>query len=69
MLQQGYENQLGIQAHQQILEDSKLHIFKDPQEVDPVKRVAARNPSAKNQQSVSAKCAGPIHDTDEYGTW
>lgn len=42
MIPQGYANQLGAQAYQQVLDDPKNRISHDPQEVDPVKRVAER---------------------------
>ena len=42
MLPQSYENQLGAQAYEQVLGDPKVQISQNPQEVEPVKRVAAR---------------------------
>ncbi len=42
MLSQSYENQLGAQAYQQVLQDPKIKMSQDPREVDPVNRVAAR---------------------------
>jgi len=37
-----YENNLGSQAYQQVLHDPKNPISRNPQEVEPVRRVAAR---------------------------
>ena len=42
LLSEGYEMELGAQAYGQVLNDPKNHISKDPREVEPVKRVAAR---------------------------
>ena len=42
LLSQDYESQLGAQAYDQVLNDPKIAISKNPQEVEPVKRVAAR---------------------------
>lgn len=37
-----YEMELGAQAYQQILEDPKVQVSRDPREVEPVTRVAER---------------------------
>lgn len=37
-----YETQLGTQAYQEVLKDPKVRLSQDPEEVDPVKRVADR---------------------------
>lgn len=42
LLSQDYENQLGAQAYAQVLNDPKIQISKNPKEVEPVQRVAAR---------------------------
>jgi predicted Zn-dependent protease len=42
LLSEGYENQLGAQAYDQVLNDPKIQVSKNPKEVEPVKRVAAR---------------------------
>jgi predicted Zn-dependent protease len=41
-LPQSYENELGAQAYEQVLNDPKIRISQNPQEVDPVQRVATR---------------------------
>lgn len=38
----GYETRLGAQSYQQVLNDPRIKISHNPQEVDPVKRVADR---------------------------
>ena len=42
LLSQEEENRLGARAYQQVLQDPKVQISKDPREVGPVKRVANR---------------------------
>ena len=42
LLPQSYENELGAQAYKQVLNDPKIRLSQAPQEIDPVKRVAAR---------------------------
>ena len=49
MLPQSYENNLGAEAYEQVLEDPKNPISRDPQEVEPAKRVAARIIEAAKQ--------------------
>lgn len=49
MLPQSYENELGAQAYKQVLSDPKVRISKNPQEVEPVQRVAARIIEAAKQ--------------------
>ena len=42
MIPAGYENQMGEQAYQELFNDPQVTLSTNPQEVDPVKRVAAR---------------------------
>jgi predicted Zn-dependent protease len=42
LISEAQEQQMGVQAYQQVLNDPKNKISNDPKEVDPVKRVAAR---------------------------
>ncbi|NKB81876.1 MAG: M48 family metalloprotease [Nitrospirales bacterium] len=42
IIPQGYENQMGEQAYQELSNDPQITISTNPKEVDPVKRVAAR---------------------------
>jgi metalloendopeptidase OMA1, mitochondrial len=42
LLSESYEMELGAQAYNQVLNDPKIQISKNPKEVEPVKRVAAR---------------------------
>jgi len=44
-----YEMQLGVQAYQQVLNDPKVRLSKDPKDVDPVRRVADRIIAAAKQ--------------------
>jgi len=49
LLPQSYENDLGAQAYEQVLNDPKIRISQNPREVDPVHRVAARIIEAASQ--------------------
>ena len=49
LLSEGYEMELGAQAYSQVLNDPKNHISKNPKEVEPVQRVAARIIEAAKQ--------------------
>jgi len=49
LLPQSYENELGAQAYEQVLNDPKIRISRSPQEVDPVQRVATRIIEAAKQ--------------------
>ncbi|TAJ22798.1 MAG: M48 family peptidase [Nitrospirae bacterium] len=49
LLPTSYEDKLGDQAYAQILKDPKVRISRDPKEVDPVRRVAARIIDAAKQ--------------------
>ena len=42
LVSESQEMQLGAQAYEQVLKDPKVKLSRDPREVDPVKRVAAR---------------------------
>jgi predicted Zn-dependent protease len=42
LVSESQEMQLGAQAYEQVLKDPKIKISRDPREVEPVKRVAAR---------------------------
>ena len=42
LVSESQEIQLGAQAYEQVLKDPKVKISRDPREVEPVKRVAAR---------------------------
>ena len=48
MVPQSYESQLGAQAYQDVLRDPKLQMSHDRDEVEPVRRVAARIIEAAN---------------------
>lgn len=54
ILPQSYEQDLGAQAYRQVLQDPKLRISRDPQEVDPVRRVADRIIAAAKQSRYAA---------------
>ncbi|MBM4124659.1 MAG: M48 family metallopeptidase [Nitrospira sp.] len=60
LLPASYEDKLGDQAYAQVLKDPKVRISQDPQEVDPVKRVAARIIAAA-KQSKYAEAANRFH--------
>jgi predicted Zn-dependent protease len=49
LLPQSYENELGTQAYEQVLNDPKIRISQNPQEIEPVQRVAARIIEAAKQ--------------------
>lgn len=49
ILPEGYENQMGEQAYQQLVKDPKIRLSTNPIEVEPVKRVAARIIEAAKQ--------------------
>lgn len=49
ILSQSYEQELGAQAYQQVLQDPKIRISHDAQEVEPVQRVAKRIIAAAKQ--------------------
>ena len=53
-----YENNLGTQAYQQVLNDPKHKISQDPREVEPVKRVAARIIEAAKQSKYADTAKG-----------
>lgn len=42
LVSESQEMQLGAQAYEQVLKDPKINISRDPREIEPVKRVAAR---------------------------
>jgi metalloendopeptidase OMA1, mitochondrial len=49
MFPKSYENKLGAQAYQQVLQDPKVQLSSDPREVEPAKRVADRIIEAAKQ--------------------
>jgi predicted Zn-dependent protease len=49
VLSQSYEQELGAQAYQQVLQDSKIRISRDAHEVEPIRRVANRIIAAAKQ--------------------
>jgi metalloendopeptidase OMA1, mitochondrial len=49
MFPKSYENKLGAQAYQQVLQDPKVQLSTDPREVEPAKRVADRIIEAAKQ--------------------
>lgn len=49
LISEAQEQQMGVQAYQQVLSDPKNKISSDPREVEPVKRVAARIIAAAKQ--------------------
>ncbi|MEK6603920.1 MAG: M48 family metallopeptidase, partial [Nitrospirota bacterium] len=55
LVSESQEIQLGAQAYEQVLKDPKVKISRDPREVEPVKRVAARIiEAAKNSKYAEA---------------
>ena len=55
LVSESQEMQLGAQAYEQVLKDPKIKISRDPREVEPVKRVAARIiEAAKNSKYAEA---------------
>ena len=55
LVSESQEMQLGAQAYEQVLKDPKVKISRDPREVEPVKRVAARIiEAAKNSKYAEA---------------
>ncbi|MGQ0694477.1 MAG: M48 family metallopeptidase [Nitrospiraceae bacterium] len=49
ILSQSYEQELGAQAYQQVLQDPKIQISRDAHEIEPVQRVANRIIAAAKQ--------------------
>jgi len=55
LVSESQEMQLGAQAYEQVLKDPKIKVSRDPREVEPVKRVAARIiDAAKNSKYAEA---------------